>query len=269
MRTPTKGHSLCEVTAPSSSRPQESQKDGEHSRLRETAGRWAESGGRWGVVCAEGPGDEASEERGENRPSSLQAHPSLHDHSAMSGPPTRPSRRLAAPGAAASDGHAARPRPWRFQARGARTPRTATRALLSPLQLPETSPKPGCARSPSPSSGTGAGRDTRTPGFSPPVAEDARAGRRWPLTSLLCSLIKCFRGPCPVLGPRDARPGDSPARGPLLVLWETKHGQDSREVQGQGHVRALWERSGGAPESGRIGAAAHLLENEAAALSGI
>lgn len=92
MRTPTKGHSLCEVTAPSSSRPQESQKDGEHSRLRETAGRWAESGGGgWGVVCAEGPGDEASEERGENRPSSLQAHPSLHDHSAMSGPPTRPS----------------------------------------------------------------------------------------------------------------------------------------------------------------------------------
>lgn len=181
----------------------------------------------------------------------------------------RPSRRLAAPGAAASDGHAARPRPWRFQARGARTPRTATGALPSPLQLPETSPKPGCARSPSPSGGTGAGRDTRTPGFSPPVAEDARAGRRWPLTSLLCSLIKCFRGPCPVLGPRDARPGDSPARGPLLVLWETKHGQDSREVQGQGHVRALWERPGGAPESGRIGAAAHLLENEAAALSGI
>lgn len=95
------------------------------------------------------------------------------------------------------------------------------------------------------------------------------SARRWPLTSLLCSLIKCFRGPCPVLGPRDARPGDSPAHGPLLVLWETKHGQDSREVQGQGHVRALWERSGGAPESGRIGAAAHLLENEAAALSGI
>lgn len=172
MRTPTKGHSLCEVTAPSSSRPQESQKDGEHSRLRETAGRWAESGGGGGGWCVQRDlGTRQVKSVGRTgRPRCRRTPRCMTTARCQVHRRDRPSRRLAAPGAAASDGHAARPRPWRFQARGARTPRTATGALPSPLQLPETSPKPGCARSPSPSGGTGAGRDTRTPGFSPPVA---------------------------------------------------------------------------------------------------
>lgn len=65
--------------------------------------------------------------------------------------------------------------------------------------------------------------------------------------------------PLSFAGPGIARLGDGPARGPLLVLWETTHGQDSREVEWQGcgnlrrgpreRVHSSWEASPGSNEA--------------------